>query len=91
MSKTVRNFDATIHNEQYLQEFSPVLTAQDMICDAGRAKESLDGVWNFQVDPFHSFCSKWFQESGMMQLDARSLGTLTLITGKKSRCHPAGT
>jgi beta-glucuronidase len=64
MSKTVRNFDATIHNEQYLQEFlRPVLTAQDMICDAGRAKESLDGVWNFQVDPFHSFLrSKWFQE-----------------------------
>ena len=55
MSKTVRNFDATIHNEQYLQEFAPVLTAQDMISDAGRAKESLDGVWNFQVDPFTLF------------------------------------
>ena len=92
MSKTVRNFDATIHNEQYLQEFlRPVLTAQDMICDASSKNPSMVSGTS-RWTPFTLFCAvSGFRKSGMMQLDARSLGTLTLITGKKSRCHPAGT
>ncbi len=64
MKKEVKNFLDNIHNEEYKRPFSsPILTSQNMIYDAGRTVESLNGCWKFQIDQYDTFLrSRWFEE-----------------------------
>lgn len=64
MSKKTGNYQGDIHNEEYRQPFvqKPV-TRADMVADAGRAMESLDGNWNFFIDQYDSFLrARWYRE-----------------------------
>ncbi|HLV09526.1 MAG TPA: glycoside hydrolase family 2 TIM barrel-domain containing protein [Halanaerobiales bacterium] len=64
MGEEIKNYTENIHNEEYKKDFcSPVLTAANMFYDKGREKESLNGCWNFQIDPYDTFLrSRWYQE-----------------------------
>ncbi|OGO80283.1 MAG: glycosyl hydrolase family 2 [Clostridiales bacterium GWC2_40_7] len=54
------NMDAEEYESEYLEKS---LNFKDMIYDAGREKELLNGWWNFNIDPFNSCIrSKWYEE-----------------------------
>ncbi len=53
---------AHLHEEEYEEPFNaPVLGASGMIAMGGRKVESLDGDWNFTIDPFcEGLRQRWF-------------------------------
>ncbi|MCQ2612535.1 MAG: hypothetical protein MJ183_02905 [Treponemataceae bacterium] len=62
--RVIQNFVSDIHNDDYQLNFiDPHYTVQNMICDAGRYKEKLDGNWNFSTDQY-DYClrGKWYEE-----------------------------
>lgn len=65
MEKTITNFTEDIHNDDYsLNYMNPFYDAASFICDAGREKEKLDGMWNFSTDQY-DYClrGKWYEEN----------------------------
>ncbi len=65
MEKKITNFTEDIHNDDYaLNYINPFYDADTFICDAGRAKEKLDGMWNFSTDQY-DYClrGKWYEEN----------------------------
>lgn len=57
-------FVSDIHDEQYLDKFQePLINYNSLIYDNNREKESLNGQWNFQIDPYHTFLrANWYLE-----------------------------
>lgn len=64
LNKEVVNFVSDIHDEEYKNKYlKPLLDNQVMTYDSFREKESLNGDWNFQIDPYHTFLrANWYQE-----------------------------
>ncbi len=64
MEKEIVNFKSEIHNEDYLVPFQqPLFNHKSFIYDLNREKESLNGKWRFQIDPYHTFLrADWFLE-----------------------------
>lgn len=65
MEKKITNFTNDIHNDDYALNFmNPFYDAESMICDSGREKEKLDGMWNFSTDQY-DYClrGKWYEEN----------------------------
>ncbi|PDO09190.1 MAG: glycosyl hydrolase family 2 [Candidatus Reconcilbacillus cellulovorans] len=62
--KPAANYEDAIHNSSYDELYlSRLITHESMIFDRGRAKESLNGLWNFSVDPYDTCLrAKWFEE-----------------------------
>lgn len=62
--KEAVNYVSDIHDEEYMERYAqPLLNYQTIIYDNYREKESLNGKWNFQIDPYHSFLrANWYQE-----------------------------
>lgn len=64
MTQRPNNFNSVVHNEDFMKPFEgKKLTYKDMLNDAGRAVESLNGRWHFAVDQYDmSLRSNWFLE-----------------------------
>ena len=64
MKKDTEIFLSNIHDTGYLSKFDKnKRTHETMIYDAGREKESLNGSWNFTIDPYDNCLrSEWFKE-----------------------------
>jgi len=64
MNMESNNYQKNIHNEEYRQKYStPCITWEDMVYDAGRETESLNGFWNFCIDQYDSFLrAEWYKE-----------------------------
>ena len=63
-SNDAGNFTENIHLVDYMEQFhKKQIGAEGLVCDYGRARESLDGDWRFGVDQ-HDNClrSKWYEE-----------------------------
>lgn len=58
------NFSGNIHDEDYEKPYlTKMATASDIIYDASRDKESLNGYWNFQIDQYDTCIrAKWYEE-----------------------------
>ncbi|MTI59743.1 MAG: glycoside hydrolase family 2 [Firmicutes bacterium] len=63
-NKETNNFVSDIHDEGYQGRFAgPLINHKSMIYDCNRDKESLNGCWNFHIDPYHTFLrADWFLE-----------------------------
>jgi beta-glucuronidase len=64
MKQDTDNFVGCIHDEDYLKKFLTCkLDNTGMINDVGRNKESLNGMWNFSIDPYDNCLrSRWYLE-----------------------------
>lgn len=62
-SKTFKNLNG-IHIENYLEAFfEKMAVSEDMIFDAGRKKESLNGLWHYCIDQYDTCLrGKWYRE-----------------------------
>ena len=65
MQQKAGNFTQNIHDEEYEKKFlSGMASPCGMINDTARLKESLNGLWNFQIDQYDTCIrSKWYEES----------------------------
>jgi beta-glucuronidase len=64
MKEKSGTFQSTIHDENYLDKFDKDQAGcAGMVFDSGRFKESLNGRWNFSVDPYDNCLrSQWYLE-----------------------------
>lgn len=62
-TKKSGNYQGDIHNVAYRQPYlEKAVTRRDMVADAGREMESLDGEWNFFIDQYDTFLrARWYQ------------------------------
>lgn len=57
------SYQSNIHDEEYRRKYQAPARWTDAIFDAGRDKESLDGPWNFTIDPYDTCLrAEWFRE-----------------------------
>ncbi len=58
------NFNPEIHLADFSKAYEPYrVTSSDLICINGRDTESLNGKWNFMVDPLHYLVrGEWYKE-----------------------------
>jgi beta-glucuronidase len=64
MSEKTENYNADIHDADYIKEYQSVpLDHESLVNIAGREPESLNGKWHFCVDPYDT-CRRahWFRE-----------------------------
>lgn len=59
-----KKYMSDIHLENYTEQYeNHIATAQTLLFDAGRKKESLNGFWNYAVDQYDTCLrQKWFLE-----------------------------
>jgi beta-glucuronidase len=59
------NYVDSVHNESYeLPYLAKPINHMSMIYDAGRKKESLNGIWNVGIDQYDTCLrAKWFEEN----------------------------
>ena len=64
MKTKAANFSANMHDVDYRRRYETVrMTSRSLMCIDGRDMESLDGRWNFTVDPYETCLrSRWFDE-----------------------------
>lgn len=57
-------YEAHIHNDNYEPYFyNKQITCESFIADGGRETESLNGFWNFHIDPYDTCLRvKWYEE-----------------------------
>lgn len=65
MNKSPENFVECIHKVSYEEEYlTKPITSEQMVYDAGREKESLNGFWNFGIDQYDTCLrAKWYEEN----------------------------
>lgn len=63
-AKSPENFVECIHKVAYEEEYlEKLITSEQMVYDAGRKKESLNGWWNFGIDQYDTCLrAKWYEE-----------------------------
>lgn len=56
------NHIGALHDEDYKEKyFTPLINHNSLIYDISRAKESLNGKWNFQIDQYDTFLrANWY-------------------------------